>query len=117
MRTTIPIAGPTCLSAVQAYIKRLQEDGGLPVELCEASRCEEDSDGDRVVCVEWNTDTSPEREAWDADDDEPADSRPTVSTRTAAQYHRNLVLLGTQEPFAAAWLSGQPASRKGRTSL
>jgi hypothetical protein len=100
---------------MEAYAKRLREDGGLPVELRQAPPAvEEDSDGDGVVCLDWRTETPQQREAWDADDEEASDSEPAVSMRTVAQYHRNLLVLGLEEAFAAAWLARLRARRRGR---
>ncbi len=115
MRTSIPLSGPMCRSAVQTYAQRLREAGAIAVELRQdqVEPCEDgDLEGDSVLYADWPTDALAQREAWDDDDEEPADPRPTVSIRTAAQYHRNLLLLGRDEAFAADWLSGLPAPRE-----
>jgi hypothetical protein len=115
MTTSIPIRSPTCRTAVEAYAKRLREEGGLPLELQQVQPVsEEDPDGDGIVYIDWCTDALEEREAWDADDEEASDSQPVVSIRTVAQYHRNLLLLGLEETFAAAWLSRLRAPRQGQ---
>jgi hypothetical protein len=110
MNTCVWAAGPKSLAAIRAYIDCLQQTSGLPVAITRIE--DEDPEApEAVVHMCWHTSEGRNGEEWDGDEEEEPAHR-TMSAYTAAQYHRNLVLLGSQEEFAAAWF----ASLKTRPS-
>lgn len=105
MKMCIVARDKTCQSAVTAYVQHLASSAGLPVSI---ERMERMDDGtsmeDALIEVQWSTESDDDSAGYE--DGEECNDDSTIAMGTATHYQRNLAFLGSNAPFAGAWLKG-----------
>jgi len=114
----IPIADDdVCLTAVKAYVEKLQE-AGLPVELRDAAT-DAEWDGESIVCVAWGDgyDQVGEEDKFDnsSEDDGCDNAALDLAPAAVELYTRNLLYLGANPQAAGNWLLNNGGSPHPQT--